>query len=105
MVVCPQDTSKYFKADEARKLLTTCHEQFPEWYAFVLTGLQTGMRLGELRGLCYEQINWHAGYVTVDQAYVKDRWTTPKNRKARTVTMSKDLRAVLRSRRLYLFNR
>ena len=105
VVIDQQDKTKYFDAAEAQRLLATCHEQFPDWYAFVLTGLQTGVRLGELRGLCYEQINWHGCYITVDQAYVKDRWTTPKNRKPRTVSMSRDLRAALRSRRLYRFDR
>lgn len=108
-VVDPNDHTKYFTQDEAQKLLATCQVQFPDWFVFVLTGLQTGVRLGELRGLCYEQINWHGGYINVDQAYVKDRWTTPKNGKPRNVTLSRErrdgqddlpsLRTVLRARR------
>jgi integrase len=94
-VIDPNDHTKYFTQEEAQHLLAVCRDKFPEWYAFVLVGLQTGCRLGEIRGLCYEQINWRANYITIDQAYVKDAWTSPKNGKARTVTMSRDLRTVL----------
>jgi integrase len=100
-VVDPNDHTKYFTQDEAQKLLVTCREKFPDWYLFVLTGLQTGMRLGEIRGLCYEQINRHGGYINVDQAYVKDRWTTPKNGKARTVSIPSSLGKLLLRRRLW----
>lgn len=93
----PQDHTKYFTADEAQHLLATCRrEGFPEWlYPFVLTGLSTGMRLGELRALRYDRINWRGSYITVDQAFVRSQVTTPKNRKMRTVSMSRDLRATL----------
>jgi len=80
---------------QGEHVLATCREQFPEWHPFVLTGLQTGMRLGELRALRYDRINWRGGYITVDRAYVRGRTTSPKSGKSRTVSMSRDLRAVL----------
>jgi integrase len=94
-VIDPKDHAKYFTADEAQILLATCRATMPEWYDFVLTGLQTGMRLGELLALRYEQINWREGYILVNRAFVKRRYTTPKNSRARTVSMSRVLRAHL----------
>lgn len=91
----PKDHTKFFAADEAQHLLATCREKFPEWHPFVLTGLQTGMRLVELLALRYDQINWRGGYITVNRAWVKSRLTSPKNGRSRTVSMSRDLRTVL----------
>ena len=31
-MIDPKDHTKYFAADEARDLLTTCRERFPDWY-------------------------------------------------------------------------
>jgi len=57
------------------------------------------MRLGELRGLCYEQINFQAGTLRVDRAYVQGEWTTPKNRKIRELAISRHLLVTLRAQR------
>jgi integrase len=95
VAIDPQDHTRYFKAEEARHLLATCRATMPRWYPFLLTALQTGMRLGELRALRYDRINWRGGYINVDRNFVDGQWTSPKNRKSRTVSMSRDLRAVL----------
>lgn len=99
-VIDPKDNTKFFRPDEATHLLKTCRESFHEWYPFLRTGLQTGMRLGELRALRFDRINWRERYITVDRAWVKGRFTSPKNGKSRTVTMSRDLYAVLRLQRM-----
>ncbi len=91
----PKDHTKYFTSEEAAHLLATCRTEFPKWYPFVLTALQTGMRMGELVALRYDRINWRGGYIVVDRAWVRGQITTPKNGKRRTVTISRDLRAVL----------
>jgi integrase len=69
---------------------------FPEWYPFVLCGLRTGLRLGELRGLQWGDIDWRRNYIHVQHNWVRSAWTTPKNGEDRTVDMSGQLRAQLR---------
>jgi integrase len=54
--------------------------------------------MSELVSLRYEHINWRGGYLNVQEAYVKGRSTSPKNRKKRTVSLSRELRARLRLR-------
>jgi len=100
-VIDPKDHTKYFTSDEAQHLLAVCREKFPEWYAWVLTGLETGVRLGELRMLSFAQVNFRAGTLTVDRAWVQGRRTTPKNRKSRSFKLSRHLLTALRARRLW----
>jgi integrase len=93
----PNDHRHYFMAEESRVLLAKCREANRGFYGFVLVALQTGMRLGEIRALRFDRVNWHGGYITVDQAFVRGRLTSPKNGKSRTVSLSRDLRAELGS--------
>lgn len=99
------DSSDYFTQDEAPHLLATCREQFPEWYALVLLGLSTGLRLGEMLGLKWGAINWRGSFIHVSEAWVKGEWTSPKNRSPRDVKMTPQLRAELRLRRMKRANR
>jgi integrase len=99
-VIDPQDHTKYFPADEAQHLLATIERSpaLAPWYLFVRVGIECGLRMGELAGLRYEHINWRGGYLNVQAAFSKRRHTTPKNRKNRTVSTSRELRARLRLR-------
>ena len=49
-----------FTRDEAAHVVATAFEQFPDWHPWVLTGLRTGMRSGELLGLQWGDIDWRA---------------------------------------------
>jgi integrase len=101
----PNDHQHYFTADESRHLLTVARDECPDWYDFVLVALQTGMRLGEIRALRYDRVNWHGGHIAIPADagnYVRGKFTSPKNGKARTVSLSRDLRAALRLRRFKL---
>jgi integrase len=96
-VIDPRDTSKYFPADEAAHLLAVCRDKMPEWEPFVLTAISTGLRLGELRALRYDRINWRGANIALGEKSNLSRrvFTTPKNGKGRTVSLSRRLRAVL----------
>lgn len=87
---------KFFERDESSALLAKAREHFPEWYPFVLCGLRTGMRMGELLGLQWGDIDWRKSFVHIQRAWVRSAWTTPKSGKDRTVDMSDQLRAELR---------
>ena len=76
--------------------MATAAECFPEWHAWVLTGLRTGLRAGELLGLQWGDIDWHGRYLNVTRSIVRGQQTTPKNHQRRRVDLSPQLRAELR---------
>jgi integrase len=83
--------------DEARDFLETVREHYPRHYPFFLCALRTGMRLGELLGLEWGDLDFRGGFIEVRRAHVKGRVTTPKNRKTRRVDMSRQLAEALRA--------
>ena len=85
--------------EEARALLETIAEHHPRYYTFFMCALRTGMRLGELRGLEWGNIDFRGGFIEVRQAYVKGQITTPKNHKRRRVDMSPQLAETLKALR------
>jgi integrase len=85
--------------DEAHALLTVTKTDFPEWYAFFLCALRTGMRLGELLALQWGDVDLQGRYADVRRNLVCGRLTTPKNRQRRRVDLSRHLTDTLRSLR------
>jgi integrase len=85
-----------FTAEEAHLFAETARVQFARWYPLVLCGLRTGMRLGELLGLEWGDIDWRARTIRVSRSYVRGRIGSPKNHQRRTVDLSPQLRGVLR---------
>ncbi len=72
--------------EECSKLLTDMVE--PQWTFMFFVGLNTGMRLGELRGLRWEAIDFNQHTITVKQSIVRGRITSPKNHKTRVIPMT-----------------
>jgi len=70
----------------------------PEWRAMITTGLKTGLRIGELLGLRWQDVDLVAGKLRVRQAVSRGIIGTPKNGKSREVPLS-DL--ALRALRLH----
>jgi integrase len=85
--------------EEARALLETVEKHYPRYYPFFLCALRTGMRLGELRGLEWGDIDFRGGFIEVHRAHVRSQVTTPKNRKSRRVDMSPQLAETLKELR------
>jgi integrase len=85
-----------FTRDEAAHVVAVAAQQFPEWHPWLLTGLRTGLRLGELLALQWADIDWHGGYIHVRQNLVGGKLTTPKNHQCRRVDLSRQLRGTLR---------
>jgi len=71
----------------------------PEWRVFFFTGFRTGMRLGELFGLRWQDIDFKRGILRVQQNYVKGQFGSPKSGKSRVIPLSPQLRAALLSHR------
>src|SRR5205085_1382267 len=85
-----------FARDEVSLIVTTARDRFPEWYPWVLCGLRTGMRAGELLALQWGDFNWRRGYVQVQRNLVRGVLTSPKNHQSRRVDVSRQLRVTLR---------
>jgi integrase len=86
--------------DDARQLVDTVRDQFPRWTAFILCGLRAGLRLSELIGLDWTDLDERAATLTIKRAFVRGQLVTPKNHQSRVVDVSPQLmRALLVYRR------
>jgi len=81
--------------DEVDIILNTCEAYFKEVYPFFLCAFRTGMRLGELLGLQWNDIDWHGKFIRVERSFRKGKVDKPKNGKSRRVDMSDQLILVL----------
>ena len=84
-----------FTSEEVEHILSTCKNWKPEYYPFFLCAFRTGMRLGELLGLDWSDINWKDDYIRVQRSYKNRTITTTKNKKNRSVDLSPLLKMVL----------
>ena len=57
-----------FTIEEAHVFAETTRQSFARWYPLVLCGLRTGMRLGELLGLEWGDIDWRARTIRVSRS-------------------------------------
>jgi integrase len=67
---------------------------------FVLTALRTGLRLGELRALTWDDVDWRGRYLRIARNFVEGRTTTPKSGLVRRVDVSSQLHEALRRHRI-----
>lgn len=82
---------KPFTREEAAAFLAAALEKAPREYPLFLTALRTGMRLGELLGLEWGDIDFLGRFIEVRRNRVAGRVTTPKNGKNRRIDMSTQL--------------
>ena len=92
----PQGEPDPFTQAEAEILAAVAAERFPEWYPWVLMGLRTGLRAGELLGVQWSDVDWRGRFIQVQRSLVRGVETTPKNHQRRRVDLSPQLRAELR---------
>ncbi len=64
-------------------------------HAFVLCGLRAGLRLSELIGLRWSDVDWRKGFLHVQRGIVRNHQGTPKSGHDRTVDLSRQLRIEL----------
>ena len=92
----PEAAIDPFTREEAAHVVNVARERFPEWYAWVLCGLRTGMRAGELLALQWGDINWRRRFIQVQRNLVRGQLTTPKNHQRRQIDLSRQLQVALR---------
>jgi len=93
--------AEFLTRDETERFLEAARDLKPERYALFLTALRSGLRLGELLALEWEDIQFGESehdqnrYIFVRHNIVRGQATSPKSRKPRRVDLSKELRRVL----------
>ncbi len=90
---------------QATAFLKAAREHDPEHFPLLLCAFRTGMRLGELFGLAWDDIDFVANAITIQRTYSHGRFTSPKSHKSRVVDMSDQLRVTLRQHRQRLVER
>jgi len=83
--------------EEVALFLETAKQHAPGEHPLFLCALRTGMRLGELLGLQWGDVDFHGRFIEVRRNRVAGRVTTPKNGKTRRVDMSDQLAGALRA--------
>jgi integrase len=94
----PEPDFDFLDFDEAERLLQAAKAE-PEWYVMMLTGLRTGLRIGELRALRWQDVDLVAGRLSVRQAVAKNDLGTPKSGRKRTIELGRDIQAALKKHR------
>jgi len=83
--------------EEAAVFLEAARKHAPREHPLFLCALRTGMRLGELLGLQWGDVDFHGRFIEVRRNLVGGHVTTPKSGKARKVDMSAQLTEALRA--------
>ena len=82
--------------EEAANLITAADD---EWSAMIMVAVRTGLRIGELRALRWEDVDLVKGVLTVKQNVVRGVVGTPKSGKGRVVSLSADTVRFLKAHR------
>jgi integrase len=77
--------------EEARVFLDTAREYVPREYPLFLCALSTGLRLGELLGLHWSDIDKDSRFIVVSRSRVRGVESSPKSGKSRQVDLSRTL--------------
>lgn len=77
--------------EEVALFLESCARHYGEYYPFFLCAFRTGMRLGELLGLQWSDVDWHGRFIEVRRSYRRGCLGSTKTGKNRRVDMSDQL--------------
>jgi len=89
-----------FNREEIELLHDTCKSLVPEYSAFFIMAAKTGMRLGELLALRWNDVDFNSNFLWIRRSYRRGIFTRPKNGKSRRVDMTPQLKAELKRRLL-----
>lgn len=105
--VPPPDTTS-LSEQECRTLLETAFKDDPFWHCFILAALCTGMRIGELFGLPWENVSFSTQRIWIRQNLVNGVLGSPKSNRHRQVPLVPELAAALypiREQRGFVFTK
>lgn len=81
--------------EQAKRLLASCAEKFPDKYPVLLCLLQTGLRIGEVLALEWGDVDWGQNLLTVRGTWFQGRKVTPKNGRWHTLQLTPPLKRCL----------
>jgi len=84
--------SNFITPDEVHRLLSFAEGM---WLALFSTAYYTGMRRGEIRGVGRSQVNVPARTLTVDRAFVRGEFKSPKDGESRVINLCRDAVEIL----------
>ncbi len=87
--------------EEVNLFLDACLKHNPEHYPFFICAFRTGMRLGELLGLHWGDVDWYGKFIRVSRSYKRGRLTPTKTGKVRRVDMSDQLLESLKALQVF----
>jgi integrase len=85
----------FLTEEESRRLLRYADGM---WRDMILVALKTGMRLGELIALKWENIDFEASTIAVRYSMVRNEIGSPKNNKVRYIPLTGQVASVLRKK-------
>jgi len=92
-----QITVEPMTEQEVDLFLETCFQHFRPYGEFFLCAFRTGMRLGELLGLQWSDIDWNQNFIRVERSYKRGQFDKTKTGRVRRVDMSDQLAASLKT--------
>jgi len=95
----------FLTRDDVCQFLELTRKDFPKHYPFMLCAFRTGLRLGEILALAWEDIDLKRNIIEVRRSFSGGLFSTPKNRRIRFVDMSEQLKEVLLEHRKSLQHR
>jgi integrase len=92
----PPGEMLFWTAEQSDAFLEAVRRVRPPWYTFFLAALRTGLRLGELLGLQWGDVDFVTSEIHVRRNWTHGALVTPKSGKGRRVPMSPELAHALR---------
>ncbi len=105
-LMLPPSTTRFLSFTEAEALIAAARES-SNWTAQVIVALRTGLRIGELLALRWEDVDLAGGGLLVRRSVWKHVESTPKGGRPREVPLSDQAREALRNhprRGTYVFS-
>lgn len=93
----PEQDFTFYDAEQTAVFLEKAKTLEPEWFTFFLTAFRSGLRLGELFGLEWGDIDFVARRIHIQRSYHLGHATLPKGKRKRWVPMCPSLVEALKT--------
>ncbi len=95
----PPQKFRFFTEEEYNQILEEAKKISEEFYEMVLFTLRTGVRVGELKALRWEDIDFKNQKVTIRRSIVNGIVGSPKSNKIRIIPLAQDILEILKAKK------